>query len=79
MTLEIDSASSATPKKLFWMARRINIWLKSIMTLSCSCSLAILHCHKKGTHNLDLEVIGNEFVSKHDTENWSLEGFQEII
>lgn len=49
------------------------------MTQSCSCSLAILHCHKKGTHNLDLEVIGNEFVSKHDTENWSLEGFQEII
>ena len=65
--LAVNSASSSTAERTFFIVRKVKNWMRSSMLPSRFNSFAMLHYHKERTDRLDLIKIGNHFV--HSNEN----------
>ena len=57
-------ATSAEAERAFSLLRRTKTWLRSTMTTNRLNSLSLLSHHKELTDNIDLEDVGEKFISK---------------
>ena len=71
----INPATSCTPERSFFNARRLKTWLRSTMTTKRFNNLAILYTHKALTDTIDFVEIGNEFAAKYDVRKYNLGKF----
>lgn len=65
--LLILPATNATSERSFSALRRIKSYLRTTMSQSRLNHLIILHFHHNLCDKLDLESVGNEYISKNDT------------
>ena len=58
--LIVNPSTSCTPERLFSIARRLKIWLRSTRSGRCFNALGLLNVHKELTVKLDLLQVGND-------------------
>ena len=61
--LLLNPATSATPERSFYVARRIKTWLRSNIIPPRFNALSFLHIHKDLIDGLDVISVANDFVS----------------
>ncbi len=62
--------TSATSERTFSTMKRINTYLRSSMTEKCLNNCLFLNAHKELTENLDIILIAEEFVEKHERKRY---------
>ena len=69
-------ATNATSERSFSALRRIKSYLRTTMTQSRLNHLMILHYHQDLCDKLDIDSVGNEYISKNDTRRNTFASFK---
>ena len=73
--LPVNSATSTTAERSFFLSRRLKTWMRSTMLPGRLNAIAILHEHKTLTDRLNLTDIAKEFVCRNESRKCAFGNF----
>ena len=73
--LPVNSATSTTAERSFFLARRLKTWMCSTMLPGRLNAIAILHEHKALTDRLNFTDIAKEFICRNESRTCAFGNF----